>query len=192
MALTMLAYVFVHDANEDADRRQYRVCLGAFHDALAFSPPDGFVRSWAWQVEAGPLGHAFEDWYLVEDWAALGSLNEAAVTGSRKAPHDEIASLAGEGVGAIYGLARGEPSTSASHRLRVGKPLDVPYPEFEAALYEAVGSAATVWKRQMVLGSDLEFLVDCAARPADAILGQAADISALHLVHEIQVVHRDR
>lgn len=71
----MLAYVFVHRPAEGADRRQYASRLRAFHAALRAAPSRGFLRSWVWRAEAGPLGAAFEDWYLLEDWAALGALN---------------------------------------------------------------------------------------------------------------------
>lgn len=115
----MLAYVFVHRPAAAADRREYLTRLRSFHDALAAAPSRGLRRSWVWQVETGPLGEAFEDWHLVENWAALGALNQAAVTGPRKAPHDEVAPRAAEGVGAIYGLMHGEPVDSASYRLKV-------------------------------------------------------------------------
>ena len=183
----MLAYVFVHRPAAAADRREYLTRLRSFHDALAAAPSRGFRRSWVWQVETGPLGEAFEDWYLVEDWAALGALNEAAVTGPRKAPHDEVAPRAVEGVGAIYGLMHGEPVDSASYRLKVTKPLGASYPQFEARLREATGPTGVLWKRQMVLGPDHEFLVDSEMRPAEdvLVLGQRIDVSALHAPDDV-------
>lgn len=185
----MLAYVFVHRPAATVDRRQYVTRLGAFHQALAAAPSRGFHRSWVWQVDAGPLGEAFEDWYLVEDWAALGALNEAAVTGARKAPHDEVAPQAVEGVGAVYGLVHGEPAASARYRMRVTKPAGVPYAEFEARLRETAGPAAAVWKRQMVLGPDHEFLVDRETPPADVmVLGQRIDVSGLRAPKDVSTV----
>lgn len=124
-----------------------------------------------------------EDWYLVEDWAALGALNHAAVTGTREAPHDQLAPRAVEGVGGIYGPTHGEPVASARYRLRVTKPLGAPHAQFEARLRDAAGLAAVIWKRQMVLGADHEFLIDSPTRPAhDTVLDQRIDVSALRAV----------
>jgi len=179
----MLAYVFIHRPATDADRCEYVTRLRAFHEALTAAPSPGFRRSWVWQVEAGPLGETFEDWYLVEDWAALGALNHAAVTGTREAPHDQLAPRAVEGVGGIYGPTHGEPVASARYRLRVTKPLGAPHAQFEARLRDAAGLAAVIWKRQMVLGADHEFLIDSPTRPAhDTVLDQRIDVSALRAV----------
>jgi hypothetical protein len=179
----MLAYVFVHQPIDGTDAAEYGVRLVAFHTALAAAPPGGFRGSWIWRVKAGPFGAAFEDWYLVEDWTALGALNTAGVTGSRKAPHDDVAPLAGRGVGAIYGLVSGEPTRPARFRMRIPKPPGVPYSGFESALREAVGPDGAIWKRQMVLGPDLEFLVNAPAAPvADTVHGDPIDVSTLHLV----------
>lgn len=181
----MLAYVFVHRASAGIDRREYEVRLLGFHEALAASSPAGFIASWTWRVAAGPLGKAFEDWYLVVNWPALGELNDAAVDASRKPAHDEIASLIGEGAGAVYGLLDGDPAArAATYRMRIAKPVGVSYSDFEAALVESSGPAAAVWKRQMVLGPDLEFLVNAATRPTGTVLGQSADITALQVVGE--------
>lgn len=179
----MLAYVFVHQPADGTGAAEYGARLATFHAALGATPPEGFRSSWVWRVEAGPLGHAFEDWYLVKDWTALGALDAAAVTGSRKPPHDDLASRVAHGVGAVYGLASGQPTSEARCRVRIAKPPGVPYPTFEGSLRQAVGPGAAVWKRQMVLGADLEFLVDAPARPAtDTIDGTPMDVSALRPV----------
>jgi hypothetical protein len=117
-----LAYVFAHAPGAATSREEYVAGLQQFHDALAAAPPNGFLDSWVWHVaEAAPAG-SFEDWYLVEDWTALGALNAAAVTGARKAPHDAVAPLAGAGAGGIYALAYGHPASDAGYRLRIDKP----------------------------------------------------------------------
>lgn len=176
----VLAYVFVHRPSEGADWRNYASRLLAFHAALAAAPPRGFRGSWVWQVEAGPLGAALEDWYLVEDWAALGTLNRAAVTGPRRAPHDDLVPRAAQGVGAVYGLVFGRPGATPRCRVRLAKPLGVPYPDFEAGLQDAAGPDAVIWKRQMVLGPDLEFLIDVPQRAVhDTTFGQLVDVSPL-------------
>lgn len=180
----MLAYVFVHRPGEAVDQHEYESRLLAFHRSLAASPPAGFIHSRVWRVPGGPLGEAFEDWYHVEDWPALGSLNQAAVTGSRKAPHDQVASLVMDGTGAVYGLLHGDPVASGAYRMRVEKPRGMPYQDFEEALRKATGPDAASWKRQMVLGPDVEFLANCASRPAAAVLDAPATIAPIRSVYE--------
>lgn len=178
----MLAYVFVHQPIDGADAAEYGARVVAFHAALAAAPPEGFQGSWTWRVEAGPLGAAFEDWYLVEDWTALGTLNTAAVTGPRKAPHDDVATQAGAGAGSIYGLVSGKPASGDRFRMRIGKPPEVPYSGFESAIRNAVGPEGVIWRRQMVLGADFEFLVNAPAAPiADTVYGGRIEVSTLRL-----------
>lgn len=176
----MLAYVFVHRSGDSIEPMVYVSRLRAFHDALAEAPPAGFVRSWVWRVSGGPVGEALEDWYLVEDWAALGVLNDAAVTGKRRVPHDQVASLSRDGAGAVYGLVHGAPVPTPGRRLRVSKPLGASYSEYEEQLRHDVG-AATIWKRQMVLGPDAEFLIDSSDSSASALFDPLS-VSTLELI----------
>src|SRR5207253_6612299 len=66
-------------------------------------------RDWSSDVCSSDLsfatvscGNLYEDWYFVDDFTALGALNEAAVTVARKDPHDTVAKLAGGGAGGVY------------------------------------------------------------------------------------------
>ena len=143
----MLAYVFWHRPRDDVDRDRYEDALRRFHDSL--ENPSG-----AFRLDRLPFGDAdgYEDWYLVEDWAALGELNAAAVDASHGGYHDAAAELVAEGWGGVYALVRGEaePPTTASWRW---KPPSDP--------------AAAVWQRQMVLGPAPEYCVpggDAAGR----------------------------
>ena len=96
----MLAYVFWHRPAGGADPEAYEARLAAFHVALAADPPDGFTASAALRVREAPWlpgsGPAYEDWYAVAGWDALGRLNDAAVRGPRARPHDEVAAEAVE------------------------------------------------------------------------------------------------
>jgi hypothetical protein len=176
----MLAYVFVHRPSAGTEPSLYLSRLRAFHDALAIAPPSGFLRSWVWSVSDGPLGEALEDWYLVENWAALGVLNDAAVTGKRQVPHDQVAPLSGTGAGAVYRLIHGAPLPAGRRRVRVSKPAGTHYEEYEGQLRRAAGTG-TIWKRQMVLGPDAEFLIDSS----DSTVSESFDpqsVSTLALV----------
>jgi hypothetical protein len=181
--IAMLAYVFVHQPARGVGLQQYVSRLAGFHRALAVAPPAGFVKSWVWHLGTGPLGEAFEDWYLIEDWASLGALNHAAITGQPKAPHDQVAPLAASGAGAIYQLVYGAPTMAAKYRIRVAKPIGVRYETFQPRLEQAAGADGALWKRQMVLGPDLEFLIDSPKPPQEPMLGSLAEVAVLHQIH---------
>jgi hypothetical protein len=158
----VLAYLFWHAPAEGAGADAYVARLAAFHRALAAAPPAGFRGSWSVRLERPPWEGApdarFEDWYLVEDWAALGGLNDAAVQGPRKEPHDAVAGVAGEARGGVYALHQGEVVGPAPWVGWVVKPRGAPYPEFEARLADAAEGGA-VLRRQMVLGPAPEYAV---------------------------------
>jgi hypothetical protein len=157
----MLAYVFWHRPRAGTAAADYEDGLRAFHARLTV--PSGSFRIAALPFADGEA--AYEDWYLLDGWAALGELNATAVSGARQPPHDAVARLADEGWAGIYLLVRGEPRAPLRTRW-VSKPADESYEAFLAAT-----PAATVWQRQMTLGPSPEFcLVDGAGDvpPADA------------------------
>ena len=162
MLRAVLAYLFWHAPADGAGGDGYVARLAAFHRALAAAPPPGFRGSWSVALERPPWDGApevrFEDWYLVEDWAALGALNDAAVQGPRKEPHDAVAGVAGAGRGGVYALHHGALDGPAAWAGWVVKPRGAPYPAFEAQLGEAAGGGA-VLRRQLVLGPAPEYVV---------------------------------
>ena len=140
----MLAYLFWHEPRAGADADAYVARLQAFHGALAAAPPPSFVRSWSVRLDvapwdAGPARLPFEDWYLVGDWAALGTLNEAAVRAPREEAHDAIAAMATNGAGALYALQHGTLSGPSSWAGWVVKPPGEPYATFEPRLRAVAG-----------------------------------------------------
>src|SRR4051812_50033573 len=89
----MLASLFWHEPQPEVGAERYVGLLRSFHRALAAAPPPSFVRSWSVRLDvapwdAGPAGQPFEDWYLVEDWAAPGALKQAGVRAPRGGGHD--------------------------------------------------------------------------------------------------------
>ena len=152
----MLAYLFWHWPAPGQDANHYVDRLLAFHRALRASPPAGFRGSRVLEIEGAPwvpAGPAFEDWYLVDDFAALGALNEAAVTAARQVPHDAVAKLASGGAGGVYRRLATAPARS-DRVAWFGKPAGEPYAAFLPRL-----PAAEAWQRQMVLGPAPEFCV---------------------------------
>lgn len=158
----MLAYVFWHWPGEGQDRVLYVQRLLEFHEALRSDPPKGFVDSLAHRIEYAPWDTEsralFEDWYLLEGFAALGELNEAAVDRSRRAHHDKIAGMSLDGRGGLYRLIHGVFENAPRSSLWFAKPPDRPYADFiESWRFWLEGSGATLWQRQMVLGPAPEF-----------------------------------
>jgi len=164
----MLAYVFWHWKQPGVAAGDYEQRQRAFHAALAAVPCAGFQQSWSLALAGAPWAaggaEAYEDWYLVDDFAALGSLNTAAVSASRLAPHDAAAALAADGAGGLYALRLGSAAAPPQYAAWFGKPAGMTYPELFAELAPTRERAgAALWLRQMVLGPAREFCVQSAA-----------------------------
>src|SRR5512141_922927 len=151
----MLAYVFWHWPRSDVDPARYAGALLAFHRALLASPPPGYLGSRVLEVSGAPwlpAPTALEDWYFLTDFAALGALNEAAVSGARREPHDGAAGLAAGGAGGVYRQLRDGPPKLADRVAWFSKPAGMPYPELLERL-----APGELWQRQLVLGPAPEF-----------------------------------
>ncbi|MGK3961128.1 hypothetical protein WMF38_49755 [Sorangium sp. So ce118] len=163
----MLAYTFWHWRRPETDAKEYERRQRAFHAALAAAPSPGFLRSASAGLSGAPWaaggGDAYEDWYLVEDFGALGAMNDAAVSASRAAPHDAAAAVASGGVAGVYRLRSGAALRSPEVGHWFGKPEGMSYGELFARLTPVVDQAgAALWMRQMVLGPG-EFCLHAAA-----------------------------
>jgi hypothetical protein len=165
----MLAYVFWH--RPAAGAAGYEERLAGFHAVLREAAPPWLGPTATFGLDSVPwLGGApgYEDWYLVDDFAALGELNAAAVSGARRVPHDAAAALAGAGVAGVMGHLAGPPLPPAAGWAGwLSKPEGMAYGAFHAALAEALGDGAAAWQRQMTLGPATEF---CVLAPAPLAL----------------------
>ncbi|HEU5169352.1 MAG TPA: hypothetical protein VFU46_02380 [Gemmatimonadales bacterium] len=163
----MLAYLFWHWRGPHVDAAPYEQAQRRFHAALREAPPPGFLRSRTAALAGAPWagggGEAYEDWYLLEDSAALDALNDAAVTASRRAPHDAAAALAGGGTGGVYHLRLGAPVREPRFAWWFGKPAGTSYTALDELLRPVVERGAALWCRHMVLGPAPEFCVQAAA-----------------------------
>jgi hypothetical protein len=146
---SVLAYVFWHRPVSSSRREEYEGRLTEFHEALR----GALLASAAYRLERLPFtrGAGYEDWYLVESWAALGALNEAALRGRRERAHEAVATLSGEGWGGVYGLVRGTPIAPEG----VGWTERQEGESYDSFLARV--STQTVWQRQLVLGPAPEF-----------------------------------
>lgn len=167
----MLAYVFWHAPGSIDDIATYEAALAAFHGSLDPAGIPGFHGSQAFLVEgAGWVSSpvVYEDWYLVDDFGALGELNTAAISGHRQRPHDDVAVMAGEGMAGIYILRQGAVRLSGVRRAAwFGKTAGLSYDEF----YRRLGQRESLWQRQMVLGPTPEFCsLDDDDPPSGAVI----------------------
>jgi hypothetical protein len=156
----MLAYAFWHWKRRDISSDTYEARQCEFQAALSSHPPDGFVRGTTVRLSgadwAADGAESYEDWYLVRDMGALSLLNDAAISGPRKEPHDAVARLAAGGTAGLYGLKAGAALPVPALATWFGKPDGMSY----TALFDTLGPLAgggALWMRQMVLGPAPEF-----------------------------------
>lgn len=158
----MLAYILWHWPDPSTEQRIYIEKLISFHETLAAVKPRGFHHSTVYVVNGATwLENAdgvFEEWYLLENSAAMDVLNEAAVTGVCEQPHNSVARAAAGGTGGLYRLESGE-SELRSKRIayRFSKPTGVSYSEFIDSIEKVSGPGTALWLRQMTLGPGPEF-----------------------------------
>jgi hypothetical protein len=189
----VLAYLFWHRPHEPAAVEDYERAQVSFHRSLARSPPVGLCGSAVFRVaelpwpvppavagEAQPpaRGPAYEDWYVVEDFAALGVLNEAAVGRGHRTSHDDLARRAGAGSGGLYALLEGDrrnirdlggPLGGASLATWVQRPAGSPRPMLGELLGDGMDPRhASLWRRQLVLGPAPEFCLLAHETPPGA------------------------
>jgi hypothetical protein len=165
----MLAYLFWHQPAENTPRQNYEQALVGFHRRLREVPVAGFVASGTARVRGLPWmpGDGYEDWYAVDDYTALGVLNDAAVDASHLDAHDLVAHAARFGAGGLYVLEQGEIAAPPRRCVWLTKPVAVGYPSFREQLAaHTAGEPVSVWRRQMVLGPSPEFRVTADREPA--------------------------
>jgi hypothetical protein len=161
--MPMLAYTFWHWPRAGVAPADYERRQAAFHQALAEHPPPGFLGSSTAALTA-PWATGYEDWYRVEDYAALGALNEAAVSHARAASHDAAAALAEGGAGGLYALRAGEPVDRPTHAHWFAKPAGMAHAGLIEALAPLMEShAGALWMRQLVLGPAPEFCLQATS-----------------------------
>jgi hypothetical protein len=161
----VLAYVFWHRPAAGVREEEYERTLARFHDSLAENPPAGFTTSVTlraaelpWLVGAEPLqgeGYAgYEDWYLVENWTALGVLEAAAVERGHAGSHDDAARRMGRGAGGVYRLLEGSPLIAETHlAVWVSRPGGAGDPRIAELLEDGFDPARTaLFQRSLVLG----------------------------------------
>lgn len=172
----MLAYVFWHRPTAGIDAGDYERDQDGFHRSLAARPPDGFRGSAClrapelpWLDAAGLDDSAgYEDWYMVDDWAALGVLRQAAVAGGHRTAHDRAARRFGAGTASVMRLCEGAAAPAAA-RLAVWVSVSGSPQEVEIAgllLGDGMDADAGLWRRELALGPAPEYCVLGVTEPA--------------------------
>ena len=161
----MLAYVFWHWPQSAIDRGSYLDHLADFHRTLAANKPAGFQRSVVFRISGAnwlkTAGEAYEEWYLLDDSAAMDRINDAAVSGACEVPHNRVAREAADGTGGLYRFRVGQEELDQSRfALWLSKPGGVSYNDFYAALQPLTSRPGVgLWGRQMTLGPTTEFCI---------------------------------
>jgi hypothetical protein len=161
----MLAYVFWHWPQPHIDRSEYLGHLSDFHHTLASNKPGGFRQSIVFRIRGASwldtAGEAYEEWYLLDDSAAMDRLDEAAVSGACEEPHNRVAREAANGTGGLYRFRFGhEGLTQSRFAVWLSKPTGVSYNDFYAALQPLTSQPGVgLWGRQMTLGPTTEFCI---------------------------------
>jgi hypothetical protein len=160
----VLAYLSWHRPALAGDPSAYERALVQFHHSLARRPPSGFRGSatfrtaelpWLPEQEPAPGGGAgYEDWYLLDDWAAVGVLEEAAVSTGHFSAHEKLASLSGPLRGAVYRLVEGHPELLETRLAVWVEPArDHADPSLAALLGDGMDRAGGgLWRRSLGLG----------------------------------------
>ena len=156
----MKAYVFWHWKQRDVPKSDYENRLIQFHRALG-KTSDVLKLSWCSSFRGAPWannnGAAYEDWYLVENSAALDPLNDDAISESRKLPHDQAAMAVEDGTAGLCYLRSGKACVSPAFALWFSKPKGWSYKDLDEALIPYMVGDVALWARQMALGPGREF-----------------------------------
>lgn len=179
----MLAYIFWHWKSPHIESERYEEYLKAFHHTLKIQPPAGFHSSTVLRVSglpwtSGEDGEAYEDWYLVENSAALDPLDLAAVNAARKQSHDQVAQWAADGTGGLYRLRASGQTLSSAPQVAYwfSKPAGLTYSElYQLFATNGEQTRGQLWQRQMTLGPAREFCWHTDAQETLPAVLQTAD-----------------
>lgn len=178
----MLAYLLWHRPADGIERDAYERACERFHRSLRHAPPAGFRGSAVLRLAECPwLAHAqdgaYEDWYLLDDFTALGVLNEAAVAHGYRTAHDDVARRFGKGAGGLYGLLEGHADLADTLRsVWISRPPGHSRGELAQLLGDGMDPAhASLWRRALVFGPAPEYCLLAPETPKGVALTSLPD-----------------
>jgi hypothetical protein len=172
----MLAYVFWHRPAARVVPEAYEQHLQRLHHSLARRPPGGFRGSATLRAPEIPWlgqgGAGYEDWYLTDDWTAIGVLEAAAVAQGHRSAHDAAARTMGEGTGSIFHRREGKGAPAQARLATWVQPTAGPTTAERADLLAdgADPAKTALWQRALALGPSPELCL-LAQAPAPAAPG---------------------
>jgi hypothetical protein len=184
----VLAYLSWHRAATGVEQVAYEQALERFHRSLAHRRPSGFRGSAAFRVAelpwlvskaaehrdsdvvgkgAPPAQAGYEDWYLLDDWGAVGVLEEAAVSRGHFTSHDRVAALTGTTTGSVYRLIEGCACLDGARvAVWVSRASGHEHPSLSALLGDGmVPDLGGLWRRCLGLGPAPEFCLLATEAP---------------------------
>lgn len=186
----MLAYLSWHRAAAGVEQTAYEQALERFHRSLARQPPSGFRGSsvfrlselpWLEPVAGADAAPGYEDWYVLDDWTAVGVLEEAAIAHGHRTAHDTIAARAGCATGSVYRLVEGHArgareadgarseAAESDTAVWVKRAPGHEHPSLGALLGDGMDRAHdALWRRCIGLGPAPEYCL-LAAEPAAGV-----------------------
>lgn len=162
--------------------------MRAFQETLAANKSNGFQQSAVFRIRGASWlntsDEAYEEWYLLDDSAAMDQLNEAAVSGACEEPHNRVAREAADGTGGLYRRREGvETLDQAKFAIWLSKPPGVSYKTFYAELQTLTSQpGVALWGRQMTLGPTTEFCIH-SQTPIELPAGYSGHTLNLHLIY---------
>ena len=163
-----IAYVFWHWPKPGTPASEFEAKLASFHRALNATRPRGFIEALSFRTNGLPWvagqDAVYEDWYTVEDFAGLGVLNDAAVSGDVRGAHDTVAGAFMKGAGGVFKAVSGDLGLrQARFATWIEKSIGPTYQSYYEEVAKVVGTSGTdLWRRQMVLGPSPQFCVHSA------------------------------
>lgn len=159
----MLAYLFWHIPKPTVARADYERNLLAFSRALSGLNCPGVRQVTSFRTSAVPWlddSSGYEDWATIDSSCALETLNEQAVSGHMAAPHGTVAQQMGAGYGGVYYHLWGDMDPHVAERAQwLSRPRGIEFRPVLEGISETARGPVSVWRRFMVLGPGLEFVI---------------------------------
>lgn len=160
----MIAYVFWHQKMELVSSKTYESALITFHRSLYNFGVRGYIGSQTFKIEGaywmGATESGYEDWYLLEDSGVMDKINQAAISGSVKDPHNAAAHMATNLHAGLYVIKSPYPSfLNGKSATWFTKPKEMSLDQIINSHSDSNKRFGDLWMRQMVLGPTPEYCI---------------------------------